>query len=136
VIASGRGQAVLSVDRCPVAWAVLADPVRSTNSSGVAEATALAWARGYAGLPVGSGLTASRAAPVELAAGGTAQSSRVEVALGEAEPGCAGQRAELTAVARQAGAEVVVLVVARYLDVPGAPSDAAYEGVVGSLDAG
>jgi hypothetical protein len=31
---------------------------------------------------------------------------------------------------------VVVLVVARYLDVPGAPSDAAYEGVVGSLDAG
>src|SRR5689334_6601310 len=31
VLASGRGQAVWSVDGCPVAWAVLADPVRSTN---------------------------------------------------------------------------------------------------------
>lgn len=121
VIAVGRGQAVLSAHGCPVAWAVLADPVRSTNLAGVAEATALAWARGYAGLPAG-----------RLPVTGRGDRARVVVELGEAA-GCAGERAELTAVARQHGAAVVALVVARYLDVPGAPTDAAYEGVVGSL---
>lgn len=131
VIASGRGQAVLSLRGCPVAWALLADPVRSTNVRGVAEATALAWARGYAGLPSGSGLVAS---PAATTADGQRGWSRVGVDLG-AGSGCAGERAELTAIAQQSGAEVVALVVARYLDVPGAPPDAAYEGVVGSLSA-
>ncbi|HSX68374.1 hypothetical protein [Nocardioides sp.] len=137
VIASGRGQAVLSAQGCPVAWAVLADPVRSTNVSGVAEATALAWARGYAGLPIASGLVASGAATTEDGQRGW---SRVRIDLGAdagagAGSGCAGERAELTAVAQQSGADVVALVVARYLDVPGAPPDAAYERVVGSLSA-
>lgn len=129
VIVSGRGQALLSARGCPVAWAVLADGVRSTNPAGVVEATALAWARGYAGLPVGAGLRASRAVPAD---GGVAWRSRVDVDLGDGTD-CAGRRAELTAVARPSGAEVVTLVVARYLDVPGGPSDAAYDGVVGSL---
>lgn len=127
VIASGRGQAVLTVRGCPVAWAVLADPVRSTSVTGVAEATALAWARGYGGLPAGSGLTAASAI-----AEGPRWRSRVRVDLGDGS-GCAGERAELTAVAQQSGTQVVTLVVARYLEVPGAPSDTAYDGVVGSF---
>lgn len=139
VIASGRGQALSSVHGCSMAWAVVADSVRSSNPAGVAEATALAWARGYAGLPEGAPLRASPAgedAPAEedAAGGGQAARSRVVVDLGDG-PGCGGERAELTAVARQVGAEVVALVVARYLNVRGAPSDAAYEGVLGSLTA-
>ncbi len=134
VIAAGRGQSLLSAGGCPVAWAVLADPVAASNPSGVAEATALAWARGYAGLPSGAGLEASPAEAVALA-GGSAERSRVEVDLAEGS-GCAGERAELTAVARRSGDQVVALVVARYLDVPGTPSDAAYDGVLGSFGAG
>lgn len=122
VIASGRGHAVTSVDGCPVAWAVLADPVRSANTAGVAKATALAWARGYAGLP-------ARSLPVVVVDGVRA---RVEVPL-EGAVGCAGERAELTAVARPVGDAVVALVVARYLDVRGAPSDTAYARMLGSL---
>jgi hypothetical protein len=122
VIALGRGQAMLSVRACPLAWAVLADPVRSSNVRGVAEATALAWARGYAGLPDDGRLV------VRSAAG----RARVEIDLGRGS-GCAGERAELTVAAQQEGARVVALVVARYLDVPGAPSDATYDGVMGSF---
>lgn len=125
VIAAGRGHAVSSIAGCPVAWAVLAEPVRSGNPAGVAQATALAWARGYAGLP-------GRALPAVVVDGASA---RVEVPLDDAA-GCAGARAELTAVARPAGDRVVTLVVARYLDVPGAPSDSAYAGVLESLAAG
>ena len=135
VIAAGRGQALLSLDGCPVAWAVLAGPVTSSNVAGVAEATALAWARGYAGLPSEARLEASPAEATTVVAGAGAERSRVEVDLAGAA-GCAGERAELTAVAVRSGAQVVTLVVARYLDVPGAPSDAAYEGVLRSFGAG
>lgn len=134
VISSGRGYAQHSVGGCPVAWSVLADPVQSTNAPGVARATALAWARGYAGLPSGTPLEAAVGAGVmggadASLAGATA---RVEVPLGDAA-GCAGERAELTALATRSGDAVVVLVVARYLSVPGAPTNAAYAGVLGSL---
>lgn len=137
VIASGRGyaaghaegpevsSATRSAAECPVAWAVLADPVRSSNAAGLAKATALAWARGYAGLP-------TSALPSVTVDGPRA---RVEVPLGEGAPGCAGEWAELTAVAQPVGDAVVALVVARYLDVPGGLSDAAYDGVVGSFTA-
>lgn len=134
VIAAGRGQALLSVDACPLAWAVLADPVTSSNVDGVAEATALAWARGYAGLPSEARLEASPAEATSVVAGASAERSRVEVDLAGAS-GCAGERAELTAVAVRSGAQVVTLVVARYLDVPGTPSDTAYQGMLRSFGA-
>ena len=143
VIASGRGQALSWRNSCrtdfapvPGGWAVLADPVVSTNPAGVAEATAVAWARGYAGLPADAPLTASSAQPVRLASSGTAAASRVVIDTSDSANPCAGERAELTAVARRVGDSVVTLVVARYLGVRGAPGDAAYAAVLGSLRAG
>lgn len=134
VIASGRGYALAAVTGCPVAWAALADPVRSSNVAGVVRATALAWARGYAGLPEAARLRVVTD-QVVLGDGGAARRARVQVDLGRSG-GCAGERAELTAVSREVDGHVVTLVVARYLDVDGAPDDATYDAVLASLRAG
>ncbi|MDO7868716.1 hypothetical protein [Nocardioides jiangxiensis] len=143
VIAAGRGQALSWGNDCrtdfapvPGGWAVLPDPVAATDAAGVAAATAVAWARGYAGLPATKTLAASPAREVRLAGGGRGLVAQVTVDTTDSANPCAGQRAELTAVARQAGGRVVTLVVARYLDVRGAPGDAVYAAVLGSLRVG
>ena len=140
IVASGRGGAQSWANGCrtdfapiPVAWAILADPVRATNPAGVAEASAAAWARGYAADPSGTPRQAGAATPLALTDGGTAMASSLTVDLtGSANP-CDGDSAELTAVAVQRGDRVVTLVVARYLEVEGAPSDAEYAAVLASL---
>ncbi len=145
VIASGRAMATSSVRRCvtrvqgvqtaPVAWAALTDPVESDNAAGVARATALAWARGYAGLPASAtGAPTQRSAV--LADGHRAHVARLVLDLGGGEGGCGGGPAEVAVVARRAGGRVVSLVVARHLDASGSPADPTYDAVLGSLRAG
>lgn len=143
IVASGRASAESWANDCrtdfapiPAAWAILAEPVVATNPAGVAEASAAAWARGYAADPSGTPRQASPARPLPLADGGTAMASSLTVDLtGSANP-CDGDSAELTAVALQRGDRVVTLVVARYLEVEGAPSDEEYAAVLASLHAG
>jgi hypothetical protein len=140
LIAAGRGSTQSWANDCrtdfapvPVAWAILADPVVATNPGGVAEASAAAWARGYAADPSGTPRHAGTARLLALADGGTAMAASLTVDLtGSANP-CDGDAAELTAVAMQRGDRVVTLVVARYLEVEGAPSDATYAAVLASL---
>jgi hypothetical protein len=117
----------------PVAWALLGEPVRSSNPEGVARAAAAGWVRGYAATRSGDTVPAPTVRAIELVSGERAVAASVTVDLsGSANP-CAGDRAELTVVGLSDGEEVRSLVVARYLGVRGAPSDAAYAGVVGSL---
>jgi hypothetical protein len=133
VIASGGAMATLAgACDAPTAWAALADPVRSSNVGGVVRATALAWARGYAGLPEAARLRAVTG-PVTLGNGAATRQARVAVDLGPSD-GCAGTQAELTAVSREVDGQVVTLVVARYRGVAGGPDDATYDAVLASLE--
>lgn len=142
IVASGRGSAQSWANDCrtdfapiPVAWAILADPVVATNPAGVAQASAAAWARGYAADPTGTPRQAGTAQPLALADGSTAMASSLTVDLtGSANP-CDGDSAELTAVAVQRDGRVLTLVVARYLEVEGAPGDAEYAAMLASLHA-
>lgn len=144
VIAAGSAMSTSSAQSCvatdggvarsaPVAWAALAEPVESTNPRGVAVATVLAWARGYAGLPA-SALERPRTRVVELADGRRAQSARVVLDLGGGGPGCATGRAEITAVSARAGGRVDSLVVARRLGGRATLTPAARASELGSLE--
>jgi hypothetical protein len=117
----------------PVAWALLGAPVRSTNPEGVARAAAAGWVRGYAATESGSKVPSPVVRAIRLGSGEPAVTASVTVDLKDSANPCAGDTAELTVVGLRDGDEVRSLVVARYLGVRGAPTDAAYSGVLGSL---
>lgn len=117
----------------PVAWVLLGAPVRSTNAEGVARAAAAGWVRGYAATRPGAEVPSPTVRPLELANGAPAVAASVTIDLLDSANPCSGDTAELTVVGLLDGDEVRSLVVARYLGVRGAPSDAAYSTVVGSF---